>query len=183
MAVIPNNRGLPELIQRLAELEAAVIASLEDLAKELALNAKAFAERTILEKGVGQYSSTLYPAWWLMGKELNQDGKHYIEGKIISKEGGNWKGLRQKQGLNIEFVDLHYSNKMFAGMGIKEVEKRGTWFYGVLGNNSKEGQDKMNWNKERYGNFIEIGLGDDGRAFLSQLAKNRIIQTMRNFNL
>lgn len=139
-------------------------------ATSISLAAKALAERTIRDQGFGAlYSLRGIPAFLLEGKELSQRGKKFIEAKMKADEYVAWSGLRQAEGLQIGFVDLAYSNEMWRGMFPRQaVEKQPGKFIAPLGHNNQDGQNKMNWNRARYGDFIgKVLTGDNFEAMVT----------------
>lgn len=159
---------LQDLKNILVSIINAVPDVMPQVATSMSLTAKSVAERTIKDKGFGQlYSDTKVPAWFMKGKELNKRGLNYIltlEKNATEDEPAltNWGEFRQAQGLQTAFVDLSYSNKMWAGMFPQDVQQDLYTYIAPLGNNTREGQDKMNWNFERYGDFLGLALTGDG---------------------
>jgi hypothetical protein len=176
-----------ELKQRLNDIREAIEAKLPDIAATLTLSAKALAERRIKEQGFGfEYSNVLVPAWFLFGKELNGAGTTFLENHGVNTSTGaqgegkkkrrkkkgdpdpgkfnkftNWGEFREAQGLQDEYVDLSYSNKMWANMQVVKIEQSNGIVRALLGATNTESQNKMNWNRERYGDFIDKGLTDE----------------------
>lgn len=165
-------QDLEVLKQKLIKLKAQLPTIYEECAKEFSLNVKALAVSNITNSGVKDesgsaevYSENEVPAFWFRGKELNASGISFLDGlpkiKKTSKEGKeyesqftNWGDFREAQGLQKRFVDLSYSNEMWRGMLPGDVEVIGNKYISPLGHTNRAGQDKMNWNYHRYGNFI-----------------------------
>lgn len=152
-----NLKDFSEDMQKLAK---ALETRLPEVATGLSLTAKALSERTIREKGMGEtYSTNEVPAFFFEGKALNAAGEAFIDSKVKAEKKEdrytNWGELRQAQGLQVAHVDLGYSNKMWAGMTPLEVVRSGFIFRAPLGGNNTEVQNKMDWNRDRYGNFVE----------------------------
>lgn len=193
---------LTDFFKALDEIEGAVIEALPDIATLLALTAKALAERHILEVGVGAtYSTNPIPVFWFEGKELNSGGENYIAAKKgkkkkrgqrkssediteedVAKGLGTWGEFREAQGLQAAFVDLHYSNKMFAGMTPGDPVKVENYVVFVpLAGSNKETVDKMNWNAEEYGDFITKALTPESKEILTQTAGEAIEDVLKRF--
>lgn len=196
---------LKDLKADLIKIREAVILALPEIALKLTLSAKALAERKIKDVGFGRtYSGVKYPAWFLHGKELNLKGTKFLEDRGVHPSTGtqgeakkkrkkkgeeqesfdtltNWKEFRDAQGLQTEHVDLSYSNKMFAAMGPVNPEQRGDIFLAPLGGTNKEAQDKMNWNFERYGDFIGKSLDENDIKILEEVVAEEVVQIMNNF--
>ena len=150
---------------------------LKDVATTVSLTGKAIAERTIKDRGFGeQYSNTKVPAWFMDGKQLNASGSNFIAGKKKAGELTNWKEFREAQGLQTGHVDLSYANEMWAGMFPQDAYQNGNLFISPLGHNNKAGQNKMNWNRDRYGDFIGKVLR--GSVF-DEMGEMAIEETMR----
>lgn len=169
------------LQEQLKRLEEAVRLKLPDVAVLISLTAKAFAERTIKDKGFGEvYSQTTIPAWFLEGKELNNAGANFIAKKKKAKEETNWSELRAAQGLQVGHVDLSYSNKMWAGMQPEEPQEQGGIIRAPLAGGNVETQNKMNWNFERYGDFIGEALTPENFQVMLQMIYDEIIQVIQD---
>lgn len=209
-----STRPISQLANDLAAAREAVEKILMDLAIEITITAKAIAERLIVEKGIGYtYSTVLYPAFYLVGKELNGRGTQFLHDKMFppsldvqerrkakdktkAKLAGkpaptidpyaaytNWGEFREAQGLQNKFVDWHYSNKMFQAMAPIDPKRDGDIFRAPLGATNREAQDKMNWNYERYGDFIGKALTQDDLKFLSEFATDKVLTTLKSIGL
>lgn len=167
-----------ELIAKFKALREALPEVMPSVATSVSLTAKAISERTIKDKGFGeQYSVNEVPAWFLSGKQLNNSGKAYIERVEDSDHPfTNWGEFRKAQGLQNSYVDLTYSGKMWSGMFPQDVQIEGYRYVAPLGNNNKEGQNKMNWNFERYGDFIGRTLTGDNLDLLYDTAYDELVR-------
>lgn len=191
---------------RLQQLREAVEAKLPDIAVAMTLTAKALAERNIKEKGFGRvYSEHKVPAWFLHGKELNAQGTKFLADHGVQADGTqgdpkkkrrkkkgepapepfskltNWKEFRGAQGLQTSHVDLSYSNKMFANMQPMPVQVEGYVYRSALGATNVEAQNKMNWNRDRYGDFIGKALGPDEIKILADTALAEVTNVVDQF--
>lgn len=196
---------LKDLDNILEQMKEAIRQRLPDALTTMVVTAKALAEREIVEKGIGKkYSREKYPAFFLAGKELNQKGTKFLADHGVDKTGKqtktaqknrkvnrkeltyaetltNWGEFREAQGLQSEHVDLHYSNKMYANMGPLSPEVDGDKVTVRLGATNKEAQDKMNWNYERYGDFISAALTDDSKKLLREVLKSEVLTILKPF--
>ncbi len=164
--------NLNDLINKFKNLKDSLDSAMKDTATSISLAGKAYAERIILDEGFGAYySATKFPAFKMFGKELNSSGLNFLKSKAEKKEYTNWKELRDSQGLQTGHVDLHYSNEMFRSMLPTEPKQEGTKYIAPLASNTKEGQHKMNVNRDRYGDFIEKALGDEGAEVMGNVGK------------
>lgn len=179
----------------------AIQQKLPDIALTMCITAKAIAERNIRGKGFGaKYSENKVPAWFFVGKELNGSGTSFLESLTESKkkgkgkkkreditEGGliegetTWGEFRGAQGLQNQFVDLGYTNKMWADMSPVEIKQEGGQVVAYLGGRTRENQDKMNYNRDRYGDFISKGLGEEAVPILAQVAIDEVIAVIEQF--
>lgn len=140
-------------------------------AESMAGTAKALAQLTIEKEAIlGRYSAGVVPAFWLEGKELNTRGTSFLAKVMKSKEPSdrvaNWSQLRAAQGLQTDHVDLTYSGEMWRGLLPQPYRVDGTLYVSDLAHNNKAGQDKLNWNRQRYGNFVmkALNTGDNQEA-------------------
>lgn len=148
---------LRDLINNLKDIEEALPEVLKQSATVMAHDAKGKAERIIKDKGFGElYSTKEIPSFRLYGKEIEASGKSYLDS--LDGEGTNWGEFRQAQGRQSQFVDLNYSTMMWKGMRPDEVQEENGRYFCVMGHNDNEGRKKMNWNFERYGDFIGKAL-------------------------
>ena len=171
------------LIKAFEEARDALDAVLPDVATSVSLAAKGFSQRTIMERGFGEtYSSGEIPIYFLTGftgkngityhpKTKSKRGDKFLEGK--KKQGENtvsYSELRQAEGLQINFVDLTFSGEMWRNMFPREVIVEGNYYIAPLGCNTKDGQNKLNWNYERYGNFFAKILTGDNLKLMYEVA-------------
>jgi hypothetical protein len=198
---------LNELKKRLEEIRQAVRQSLPDIATKISLSAKALAERRIKDEGFGEmYSVNKIPAWFLHGKELNQSGVTFLKKHGVNPDTGeqgeglkkrrkkkgdpdpgkfdkltNWGEFRSAQGLQTSHVDLSYSNKMWANTQPRDPEEDGDIVRAPLGATNTEAQNKLNWNRDRYGDFIGKSLKPEDFNLLGELAINEILAILEPF--
>ena len=162
---------------------------LKEAAEVVSLSGKAIAERTIKDKGFGeQYSNTKVPAWFMDGRELNAPGSTFIARKKKAKTEEerltNWKEFREAQGLQTGHVDLSYSNEMWSGMLPQPPFQKGDIFLAPLGHTNQEGQKKMNWNRDRYGDFIGKNLKGENFDAMANVAVEEILRLIKSrYNL
>lgn len=195
------------LKEKLKQIEEAVLQKAPEIAITLTLSAKALAERNIKDKGFGyKYSQNKILAWFLHGKELNQKGTKFLQDRGVDAGTGaqgepkkkrrkkgetadpgqfdkttNWAEFRSAQGLQNAFVDLSYSNKMFANMQPVRVEQKGDLYLAPLGATNTEAQDKMNWNRDRYGDFIGKALTEEDRNTLTDVVVGEVVAIIDSF--
>lgn len=181
----------------LTQIKEAIIDAAPKIVFGMAAAAKALAERNTLDKGTGdEYSDGRIPLWFLKGKELNARGSAYIEAKQKKDQknthvqdgvkyypedaGGNWKEFRQAQGLPIDHVTRYYTGRMWQNMQPREVERQGDLFVCFLTATNREDQNKMNWNRERYGDFVGRALGSKDREDITDYAKEELSLVIKN---
>lgn len=169
-------RYIQDLIRNLKALEEQLDNVLLETVSVMAHDAVGLASSIITEEGFGAtYSEKVVPAFFFYGKEFNASGKKYIEALQDNpeSEGTNWGDFRKAQGRQNAFVDLNYSTKMWGGMRPEEPQKVGSTYFCYLGHNNQEGRDKMNWNFQRYGDFIGKAL-EGQEDVLRQVAEENI---------
>lgn len=159
---------LNDLITMLKTIKAELPEVLGKTAESMSATAKALAQLTIEKEAIlGRYSSGVVPAYLFEGKELNKRGSAWLQGVMESKEPSdhliNWAQFRQAQGLQTDHVDLTYSGEMWRGLLPQPYKVDDGTYYSDLLHNNKEGQNKLNWNRKRYGNFImkALNAGDN----------------------
>lgn len=177
-------KNLNTLRDELRLIENKVREILPDVAILLTLSAKAIAERNIKEKGFGfAYSTNTVPAWFLEGKEWNGAGEAFIKKKIDADEETNWQELRAAQGMQTAFVDLTFSGTMWANMAPAPVENNGNIYSAPLAATNVEVQNKMNWNRDRYGDFIGKALTEENYKLLFQIVISEILKAVQDSGL
>ena len=199
--------NLEDFKNKIDQVREAVRQKLPDIAVTMTLSAKGIAERKIKDKGFArQYSQNKIPAWFLHGKELNAAGTKFLEnhgGKTDASQGEgkkrrrkkkgdpdpgnydtltNWGEFREAQGLQSDHVDLSYSNKMWANMQPIRLEQKGDRYLAPLGATNTEAQDKMNYNRQRYGDFIGAVINDEERDALGEVVLNEVSEVIKQFN-
>lgn len=173
------SQDISELIAILKQFRDELPQVLPAVATSVSMTGKALAERTIKDKGFGaDYSTKTVPAWFFKGKELNAKGRAFIYEQSLDEIPTNWKEIREVQGLQTKYVDLTYSGKMWAGMFPQEVEVNLFMYIAPLGNNTVEGQNKMNWNYARYGDYIGDVLKGDNFDLMQQVGYDEFIRIM-----
>lgn len=162
------SKDLAQLIAVLKTIKAELPSILGSTAESMAATGKALAMLTIEREAIlGKYSGKTIPAFLLQGKELNQGGSSFLAKRIKAKNPQNrvtnWAEFRAAQGLQTDHVDLTYSGEMWRGLLPQPYKFDGDIVSSALAHNNKDGQDKLNWNRKRYGNFImkALNTGDN----------------------
>lgn len=164
-------QDLGALLQLMKQIKAELPEILGKTAESMAGTAKAVAMLTIEKEAIlGRYSSGMVPAYLLQGEELNARGTSFLAKKMKAKTPQdkltNWAQFRAAQGLQTDHVDLTYSGEMWRGLLPQPYKFDGNIVYSELAHNNKDGQDKLNWNRKRYGNFVmkALNTGDNQEA-------------------
>lgn len=173
--------SLEDLKQKIETIKKELPDTLKLVATSVSMAGLGYAKRTISEKGFGaEYSETLLPTMFLSKNTLNKKGEKYTS----SKKKGNWKEMREAQGLQTKFVDLAYSNEMWRGMNPQEPYVQGKYIIAPLGHNNQAGTQKMKWNYERYGNYIYKALGVEGFQLMGEVAQEEFSRILKEkYNL
>lgn len=177
-----------DLKKKLEELRDNLETVLAPVATIVSGTGKAIAERTIRDKGFGQeYADTEVPTWFNKNNSLNKKVDRAREKKNKAAEGGkgrmSWKDVRRAAGLQVDFVDLAYSNEMWRGIQPQKPFTEGSYILAPLAHNNTKGQKKMDWNRDRYGDFFFIVLEGEPMKELGELgqeeAAKRIIEFLK----
>jgi len=200
---------LEDFKTRLQQLGDTLRARLPEIAETLVLSAKAIAERKIKEQGIGeQYSTNPIPAWFFHGKELNSGGQSWLKQHGVNEKGeagdatyrkgkklkkkekatpedrlGTWGEFRAAQGLQSSHVDYSYTNKMWAAMLPGPVTESTGIYSCSLGATNTEAQQKMNWNRDRDGDFIGKALSEQDFTTLKTVVVDGVLQIINDSNL
>jgi len=142
-----------QFAQQLRNLSKAIQENGLPIAQKMALTGKSLVQERIQREGLPgeQYSTNEVPTWYFNGKERNAGGRTYLE----ENDYGTWGDFRKAQGLQSSKVDLTYSGRMFYGLRPIKKISRGTTFEVHMGGTDKEVDEKLGWNFERYGDFLE----------------------------
>lgn len=198
--------GIQEFKNLMEQMREAMRKKLPDIAATMSISAKAIAERKIKNAGFGRtYSTTQVPAFLFAGKELNAQGTKWLENHGVTSDGKqgegkkkrrkkksdpdpgsydkttNWGEFRGAQGLQNQFVDLSYSNKMWANIQPVRVEQKGDLYLAPLGGTNTEAVNKMNWNRDRYGDFIGKMIEEPERDALGNLVIREVEEVISQF--
>ena len=143
-----------EAQSKLAEFNARLDAQGPLTAEKMAVTGISLVVERLQSKGVAgaSYSKRRIPLKWLEGKQLNAKGQQYIDDQREAEQGGNWGEWRIEQGLQAAVVDLTYSGRMLGSWLVLNVNTAGAGrFVARTGSSDKEGDDKMYYQLERYG--------------------------------
>jgi hypothetical protein len=175
-----SGRTLAELRARLKALKANMQNAFEDIATEMANSGKSLAERAIISRGLPgeKYSTADVPAFWLMDKALNAKGRKFL--KSQAQDGTNWGELRAAQGLPNDKVDLYYSGEMWKNIAVVRIERKDGKVLAILGGKIEASQNKLDWNRDRYGEFILENIRAADRKFIKKVAEDKIAQIIKN---
>jgi hypothetical protein len=166
---------IQDLQKQLANVRQQLLQALPDIAIENTVVAKAIIENKIRKVGFGvMYSAKVVPAWFFLGKELNASGRNFIISKMNDGEAMNWAQLKAAEGLPAGHVDLSHTNKMWAALTPMQPQINGGKIIVGLGANNKEAADKLNWNRERYGDFLGIVLGPPEMKILGDTVLGKV---------
>ena len=157
------DRTIDDLLRLFNRLERDLVSELPKISDEMALNFNALAQNELRTKGIKgkQYSNKLVPAYFLRGKELNAAGKAYLDEANLDDDLVNWKELRAAQGLQVSYIDLTYSGRMLQGTQIVGRQKGNQYsFYSIIGGFDRETINKLRWNHDRFGDFLNPNESD-----------------------
>lgn len=201
--------GVRDARAKIKAISDALRAKLPEIAETLALSAKAISERRIKAQGIGEkYSTNPVPAWFFSGKELNSGGQAWLKQHGVNTEGkagaathragkklkkgqteektdrtGTWGEFRAAQGLQNDHVDYSYSNKMWAAMAPQRAVETNGMIVSVLGATNKEAQNKMNWNRDRDGDFVGKAITEQDRTTLNEVVIDEVRQVINTIDL
>lgn len=171
---------IEDLNERINRLKQSIYDALPDIATKVTVSAKALAERNVRNDGFGaDYSNNTIPAFFLKGKAKSNAGEKFIEDAEKADEEINWKELRMAEGLPVDKVNLSFTNKMWAGMGPQKPYWAAGLIYCPLGGNNQEVVNKMNWNRDRYGDWIGKVLQNKEIKVLQQIVVTDVTDLLK----
>jgi hypothetical protein len=153
--------NLDEFIRRMNQLKSEIEKQAGPIMERTAISAKGLIERRIIEKGIGKYSEKKSaPAFYFYGKGNDKTKEaNFIKekSKRVNKKPQytNWKEFRESQGLQTNHVDLSFSRRMWNNVKVTNLTKQGLRFIATLSNDQPEEEKKMEWNTDRYGEFLK----------------------------
>lgn len=197
--------GVDDFMRNLDKVLSQSAAEMEPVMVEATLNAKAILVRRIQRQGFSsKYSSKKVPTYLLKGftgkngvvyppRYLNNTGKIFLESEEKKQEEENkktgnnyiarvsWASFRKAQGLQVQFVDLTYTGKMFQNWRLPGSYREDLKVGGYVGGTDDETKNKLKWNKSRYPEFDK--LSDEEKSIIAEnLIKPRLL-TILNKNL
>jgi len=142
-----------QFIEQLKALQKALQTEGLKIAQKMALTGKSLVQERIQREGLPgeQYSTNEMPTFLWEDQVRNAGGTKYLE----DNSSGTWGNFRKAQGLNSSFVDLTYSGRMFNGLRPIKKFATGTTFEVHMGGTDQEVDNKLMWNIERYGDFLQ----------------------------
>jgi hypothetical protein len=153
---------IEDFIKKIEQAERQVMDALVDIASEAALNTKALVVKRVQENGLGQYSERDMPSFLFFdgsepdpNKTKSNAGIKFIKDSYKKRDNINWADIRDAEGLQTDHVDLTFTGEMFRDLNVIGVNVQAHRVTAILGCSRKETQDKLRWNVERYGNFMQ----------------------------
>lgn len=179
--------GLRNLVNSLRLLKDDILTSRETVAVQIASNLLAQVENRIIQKGEDAdgvkfpgYSTTPVPKFFFYGRSRNNGADTRVR-KAKTKT-LSYKEFRGLNNLQTQHVDLYFTGEMWNHTGV-EITKRLFAFTQVsIKGKTKEAQNKIGWNSERYGGYILKPQKDEIEAARKSYLidrRNRIIKYFR----
>lgn len=106
------------------------------------------------------YSASLVPTFFFGREALNAGGRNYIKKNKL----GNWAGLRAAEGLQVAYVDLTHSGRMFRALTTSAAGNQGAVFFARIVAADAESASKVEHNLSRYGNWLLPTPGEAAEA-------------------
>ncbi len=91
------------------------------------------------------YSTKKVPAFWYMGRSLNNQGEAKVKAAAKKKEGVSYKEFREFNNRPTNFKNFSFSQEMWRGFGVKKVESNGGTYTLVIGGKTPESEQKIAW--------------------------------------
>lgn len=182
-------KRIDDIRRQLQRVKQELNEKLPDFALINTITAKALIERNIREFGFGaHYSGNKLPTWFFDGRAKSKAGEAFIKAQekrdAAAKEGDDtgmtWADLRRAEGLPVDHVDLGFTNKMWAGLGPQRPYYEGGRLHCPLGGSTKEVVDKLNWNRDRYGDFLGKVLTKKEIDILREVLTDEIAKVFEN---
>lgn len=102
--------------------------------------------------GMARYSTNKLNPNKLLGTELRASAAAELRGKGSM----SYEEWRVANGLQVDHVDLTYSGRMFQNFQVQGTNREGNSIVTVISVTQQDEIKKMEANKERYGDFLEI---------------------------
>lgn len=197
MAILTIDQAIQKLDDTILDLEK----EMPLISEELATNAMALIIDRIQKEGLPgkSYSTNKLPAWWFADdkKILNAGGRALLQKQeknklrsvlkqqygenIKLKKGGSVDDLdegisyhewRAANGLQVAFIDLTFTGRMFQNVQVLGTIRRGDNFITILGATDAENKKKLEWNRIRFGDFFI--LHEEDQKIIQQLGELRV---------
>jgi len=115
----------------------------------------------IQERGIGSdgtplpsYSKKKVPAYFYLGRSLNQTGESQVLDAAANGEGVSYEEFREFQGLQTGHTDLTFTGDMWRNIDFAQSGNVNRYVV-VVGPTNKDAEDKLSWNSDRYGPILE----------------------------
>ncbi len=100
------------------------------------------------------YSKKEVPAFWYLGKSLNQTGESRVKAKAKKKEGVSYSDFRSFNGRPVNFKNFSFSQSMWRGVNTKGVQHSGGIYELTFGGTNKDSSDKLGFMASQEGRSI-----------------------------
>lgn len=156
--------------------------AMPDLVERMAIQVKAVAQNKIQSQGVKgkQYSRNKLPVYYFYDSVQNASGRRLLESEESKREGLAWRDIREAEGKQTNFVDLTYTGNMWRGFNPSKVSKVGSAWYAHLQGTNIESKEKLTWNYERYGDFINSSITQQEKTAISNDFTRQIINILNS---
>lgn len=122
-----------------------------------------------------RYSTNPVPTYFFKKEVLNAGGRAYIK----KNRSGTWAGLRAAEGLPVDAVYLTHSGRMIRSLTATEAAASGAVFYAQIVAADRESARKVEYNIQRYGNWLKPTPSEEAEANAAVAAEvNRILKTV-----
>jgi hypothetical protein len=143
--------SITEMLQKARAIEGRLLNLSREVATAGADLCADIADRVINrgERGNGgrftPYSTNKVPAFWYFGRSLNQSGEAKIRAAAKRKEGVSYKDFREANNRPTGFKNFSFSQEMWRGFGVKNVQFSGAIYTLEIGGQNAESQQKIDW--------------------------------------
>jgi hypothetical protein len=114
-----------------------------------------------------RYSTHLIPTFFFKKEVLNGGGRAYIKKNRL----GTWQGLKAAEGQPTSSVNLTHSGRMFRSLAASPYAAEGAVFYARIVAADREGARKVEYNLQRYGNWLLPTASEEAEANAAVVAE------------
>jgi hypothetical protein len=159
----------------ISQAKAAILAAAPRIAETQAQTVLALSTYRIQQNGLAaaHYTGKSVPRFFFKAKAFNEGGRAYAK----KKGQGTYAGFKAALGLKSDVVTLTFTGRMFRSLTTLPGSNTGTIYTARVVAADQESADKVQWNIDRYGDFLQPDAAEVAEVqALGQAEVDKILQ-------